>query len=213
MASADFFKIHVQGKGGHGSAPQQGVDAVLAASAIVMNLQSIVSREVSPLETVVVSIGSINAGTGNNVIASEGTMTGTVRAFNPEVRKQLPGMLTRILENTAHAYRAKATLEFQWGSASIINDPEASRIATQAVRKVGAQPVDFKVTAGEDFSEYMNKVSGVFALVGVRNQEKGAVFPQHNPHYDVDEDALEVGTALYIQYASDFLEASGNGGQ
>ncbi|HVJ49934.1 M20 family metallopeptidase [Desulfitobacterium sp.] len=208
MASADFFTIRVQGKGGHGSAPQQGVDAVLVSSAIVMNLQSIVSREVSPLETVVVSIGSLNAGSGNNVLASEGILKGTTRTFNPEIRKKLPDIITRIIENTAQAYRAKAALEYQWGSAPIINDPEASKLATQAVQKIGAQPFDLRVTAGEDFSEFMNCVPGVFALVGVRNKVKGAIFPQHNPHYTVDEDALEVGTALYVQYALDFLTAT-----
>ena len=208
MASADLFTIHVKGKGGHGSAPHQGIDAVVASSAIVMNLQSIVSRELSPLEPAVISVGSLNAGSIYNAIASEGTLIGTTRSFNPEVRNRFPGMIKRIAEDTASAYRAEAFVEYSFGTPVLINNSRCSKIAEKSLATIGANSINIeKITAGEDFSEYLNIVPGVIALVGVRNEAKGACYPQHHPMYTVDEDALEIGTALYAQYAKDFLNS------
>ncbi|HAQ41169.1 MAG TPA: amidohydrolase, partial [Clostridiales bacterium] len=114
MASADMFKITVKGKGGHGSTPHLGVDALLAASAIVMNLQSIASREVSPMETVVVSVGKLVAGERFNVIPDEAVMEGTTRCFSYELRDRLPEMIKRIAKSTAETYRAEAELEYDF---------------------------------------------------------------------------------------------------
>ncbi|MBA5850744.1 amidohydrolase [Clostridium sp. cel8] len=206
MASADLFKIKVKGKGGHGSAPHQGVDAVVASSAIVMNLQSVVSREIDPLESAVVSVGSIKSGTRFNVIASEGVLEGTTRCFNPEIRENFPKMLERVAKDTAATFRADAELEYTWGTPVVINDEKYSSIAEKSVEKIGAKPIIMeKITGGEDFSEYMNRVPGVLALVGCRNKDKGAIYPQHHPKYTIDEDSLEIGSALYAQYAQDFL--------
>ncbi|WP_291636889.1 M20 family metallopeptidase [Clostridium sp.] len=206
MASADLFKINVHGKGGHGSAPHQGVDAVVASSAIVMNLQSIISRELSPLEPAVVSIGSLNVGTRFNIIASEGTLNGTTRSFNPDVRDKFPEMIKRIAKETASAYRAEAELEYTFATPVVINDVNCSKIAEKALDKIGARSIIIeKTTVGEDFAEYLNRVPGLIAFVGVRNEAKGACYPQHHPMYTVDEDSLEIGTSLYAQYAIDFL--------
>lgn len=206
MASADMFTINVKGKGGHGSAPHQGVDAVIASSAIVMNIQSIVSRELSPFEPAVVSIGSLQAGSRFNVIASEGTLMGTTRSFNPDIRDKFPEMIERIAQETASSYRAEAEVEYNFATPVVINDVNCSKIAEKSLEKIGAKSIVIeKIAGGEDFAEYMNKVPGVMALVGVKNEAKGACYPQHHPMYTIDEDALEIGTALYAQYAKDFL--------
>jgi amidohydrolase len=206
MASADFITIKVKGKGGHGSAPHQGVDAVVVSSAIVMNLQSIVSRELSPMDSAVISVGSLNAGTRFNVIASEGIMEGTTRSFNPEIREAFPKMIQRVVENTASTYRAEAVLDYQYGTPVVINDSQYTKIAAKSVEAIGAEAVHVeKVMGAEDFAEFMNRVPGVMVFLGVGNAEKGACYPQHHPNYTVDEDALEIGTALYTQYAVDFL--------
>ena len=208
MASADFFKITVKGRGGHGSLPHQGVDAVLASSAIVMNLQSMVSREVSPLEPLVVSVGVLNSGTRFNVIASEAILEGTIRLFNPELRKQIPGILERIAKSTAEAYRADAELEYGYLTPAVINDKECSKIATDAAIKLfGEDCITLfeKVTGAEDLAEFMNIAPGALAFVGARNESKGACYPHHHGCFNIDEDALEIGTALYVQYAVDFL--------
>lgn len=206
MASADLFTINVKGKGGHGSAPHQGVDTVVASSAIVMNLQTIVSRELAPLEPAVVSVGSLSAGSRFNVIASEGTLTGTTRCFNHEIRNKFPEIIKRVAEDTASTFRAQAELEYSPGTSIVINDEECSKLAETSLHKIGAKSVVIeKIMGGEDFSEYQNRVPGALALVGVRNESKDARYPQHHPHYTVDEEALEIGTSLYVQFAQDFL--------
>ncbi|WP_053955491.1 M20 family metallopeptidase [Inediibacterium massiliense] len=208
MASADMFTIHVKGKGGHGSLPHQGVDAVVVASAIVMNLQSVVSREISPLESAVVSVGQIQSGTRFNVIAGEATLEGTTRCFNNDIRDQFPSILDRVAKSTAQAYRAEATLEYVAGTPATINEKNSSIRAAKSVERIlGKEGVSLmeKVTGGEDFAEYLKLAPGVIAFVGVRNEEKGADFPHHHPRFNIDEDALQSGAALYAQYAIDFL--------
>lgn len=208
MASADILKINVKGKGGHGSMPQQCVDAVVVASAIVMNLQTIVSREISPLESVVVSIGSINAGTRFNVIAENAILDGTVRCFNPEIREQIPEIIERIVKNTASAYRAEASVEYNTVIPITINDKECTDIAKGSVvkllgeDKLASVP---KVTGSEDMSEYLNIAPGAIVFVGAGNADKGIIYPHHHGRFNIDEDALEIGTNLYVQYALDFL--------
>lgn len=208
MAAADIFKIKVKGKGGHGSLPHQGIDAVVVSSAIVMNLQSIASREVSPLEPMVISIGAINSGTRFNVIASEAILDGTARYFNPDLKNEVPKMIERIIQNTAATYRAEASLEYIYGMPATINDRYCSKLAEgTVVNLLGEEGLSLmtKLTGGEDMSEYMNLVPGVLAFVGARNPQKGADYPHHHGMFNIDEDALEIGTALYAQYAIDFL--------
>ncbi|MDD2481701.1 MAG: M20 family metallopeptidase [Lutispora sp.] len=208
MASADMFKIKVKGKGGHGSLPHQGIDAVVTASSIVMDLQSIVSREISPLEPAVVSVGVLKSGTRFNVISSEAVLEGTTRCFSPEIRKRFPKMMERIIKNTAESYRAEAELEYTLGTPPTINEVASSNRAIKTVEKLyGPDAVSLmeKVTGGEDFAVYLEKAPGAIAFVGVRNEEKGSCYPHHHERFNIDEDALETGTALYAQYAIDFL--------
>ncbi|MGL5346362.1 MAG: M20 family metallopeptidase [Peptostreptococcaceae bacterium] len=209
MASADILKITVKGKGGHGSMPNQGIDAVLVSSAIVMNLQSIVSREISPLESVVVSIGAINAGTRFNVIAEDAVLDGTVRCFNPKLREELPNIIERIVKNTASTYRAEASVEYNKVIPITINDKECTKLAKGSVDKLvgeGALASIPKVTGSEDMSEYLNLAPGAIAFVGAGNIDKGIAYPHHHGKFNIDEDALELGTNLYVQYALDFLD-------
>jgi amidohydrolase len=210
MASADIFKIKVTGKGGHGSLPHQGVDAVVAASAIVMDLQSIVSREISPLESAVVSVGSFHSGTRFNVIASEAVLEGTTRCFNKEIRNSFPEILGRIVENTSRSYRAKAELEYIFGTPPMINEESCAAIAEDTVAAlIGVEGLVAmeKVTGGEDFAYFLEKAPGAMAFVGVRNEEKGACYPHHHPHFNIDEEGLETGVALYVQFALSFLSS------
>lgn len=208
MAAADWFYINVKGKGGHGSQPENCVDALVASSAIVMNLQSIVSRETKPSNPLVLTVGMLKSGTRFNVIAEDGYMEGTTRCFDPELRKQLPVMMERVIKSTAEAYRAEATLDFDFAVAPTINDPQCSKIGQGAVEKILGPEGNYefeKLTGGEDFAHYLEKVPGAIAFVGCRNEEKGCCYPHHNGNFAIDEDALEVGTALYAQYAVDFL--------
>lgn len=208
MAATDLFKILVKGRGGHGSMPHQGIDAVVAASSIVMNLQSIVSREISPLESVVVSVGKIESGTRFNVIAGEAELTGGTRCFSTKIRNELPHMIERIAKNTAASYKAEAEVEYTLGTAPVINDEISVNIGQGAVEKILGREalVHFeKITGGEDFSLFMEKAPGAFALVGIANKQKDTCYPHHYGKFNMDEEALEIGCALYAQYAVDFL--------
>lgn len=208
MANGGWFKIRVKGKGGHGSEPNKGIDALVAASAIVMNLQSIVSREFSPLESVVVSIGVFKSGTRLNILPSEAYLEGIVRNYSNETDEKLAESINRIVKCTAESYRAEAEVEFTKGKGAVINDPQSSKRATKTVEKLfgrDALALTEKVTGGEDFAIYLQKVPGVFAFLGAGNEEKGTNYPTHHERFNIDEDALEVGTALYVQYALDFL--------
>jgi len=208
MAASDRFKITIRGKGGHGAMPHQGVDAIVAASAVVMNLQSIVSREIGPLEPAVVTIGKFHGGERFNIINEEVLMEGTTRCFNLQVRDKFPIMIERMIKETAKAYRAKGELEYILGAPPVINNFQISQIASQAVTKNFGEEsvVKFeKVTAGEDFAFFAQEVPGVFAFVGARNEKKGANYPHHHRKFNIDEDALVIGTSLYSQFVLDFL--------
>ena len=208
MASCDMFKITVKGKGGHGSTPHLGIDAVLAASAVVMNLQSIASREISPMDTVVISVGKFISGTRFNIIADEAALEGTTRCFSYEIRENLPKMIERIAKSTAESFRAVAELEYNFLTAPTINDEISTERARKSIEKIMSKDAieEFPKMAGsEDFSEYLAKVPGTFAIVGTANEEKDTCYVNHHAKFNVDEDMLEHGVALHAQYAVDFL--------
>jgi amidohydrolase len=212
MASTDIFRLTITGRGGHASMPNQGIDAMVAAAAVIQNLQTIVSREVSPLEPCVVSIGSLTAGTRYNVIADTAIIEGGARAFNPEIRENFPQIIERIASNTARAFRAEAKLEFGiWpGTPPLINPVEGSAFAQKIVVKLFGESALGEmrpVMGGEDFAAFMQKVGGVFAFVGCGNDKKDCSYPHHHGKFNIDEDALKMSAAFYAQYALDFLSA------
>ena len=135
-------------------------------------------------------------------------MDGTTRCFNPELRKQLPVKMERIIKSTAEAFGATAKLEFDFAVAPTINDEQCAKIGQGSVEKILGPEGNYhfeKVTGGEDFSHYLEKVPGAIAFVGCRNEEKDCCYAHHNGKFAIDEDGIEVGTALYAQYAIDFL--------
>lgn len=208
MASAGMFKIFITGKGGHGSMPHQGVDAAVVASAIVMNLQTIVSREISPLDPAVVSVGMVKAGSRWNVIAGDAYMEGTTRCFSMEVNNGFEEQIRRIAENTAKSYGAEAKLEYTQMVIPTINHPMMSEIGEGAVKKIAGEDAIIKfekTTGGEDFGFFAEHCPTAFAFVGSRNEDKIPYFPHHHPKFDIDEDGVTTSAALYAQYAIDFL--------
>lgn len=210
MASCDNFKIVVKGVACHGSAPHLGTDAIAAAASIIMNLQTLVSRKNDPLNPLVISIGTIHGGDAFNILADNVVMEGTVRTFSRELRKNLENMMRSIIENTAKAMGAEATLEYYMYPGPIINDhDDLNRIARNAAVKLYGEenlaPLE-KMTGSEDFAYYMEKVPGVFAFIGCRNPEIGATYSNHSDKFKVDESALHRGSAFYAQFAHDYLE-------
>ncbi|MCC8027109.1 MAG: amidohydrolase [Clostridium sp.] len=206
MACADNIYLTVHGKSSHGAQPHQSVDAILAACAIVEQLQIVASRKVSPLEPVVVSIGTINGGTQSNIIANEVRLSGTVRCFSPQLRSQLPGLLENIALSTAQAHGAVCDFTYEHCTPPTINHEKTTEIARGAIAGLfGPQSLVHmeKTTGGEDFAWYLERVPGCFIFVGARNQEAGKCYPHHHECFDVDEEALSGGAAALAQFALD----------
>ncbi|SFB57166.1 hippurate hydrolase [Cohnella sp. OV330] len=210
MGSVDRIEILVEGKGAHGAIPDQGIDPIVCASAIVMSLQSLVSRETSPFDPVVVTIGSIHAGDANNVIPSACRMTGTVRAFDPEVRERLPEGIERIVTRIADGYRCRASLTYIRQTQVLVNHSEAARKVGEAIDAVagpGTRLVAAPTLAGEDFSEYLKHVPGCFFWLGSGPAEGAErAFGLHHPRFELNEACLPLGAALLAGIASRRLE-------
>ncbi len=215
MANTDWFRIDVRGTSCHGAMPQRGADANVAAAEIVNGLQTIVSRELSPYEPAVVTVGELHGGTARNVIAGSAYLTGTVRTYGESAHARMPKLIERIATNIATALGAEAELtDYTVANLMVENDPVASERCRRAVEKVlgpGAVSAYRGTLSGEDFSEYLHVVPGVLAFVGTRNPEIGATYAQHSCYYTVDESVLKGGAMLAAQYAVDFL-AEGEAG-
>ena len=210
MASCDNFRIEVEGVSSHGSTPHQGVDAILTAAYIITEIQAIVSRMNNPLNPLVVTVGKIEGGQRFNILADKVVLEGTTRSHSPELRKKTEPLLRSIAENTADSMGAKTTLTFEYFPAPIINEHEdLVLIARNAAAKMYGtdclKPFP-KMMISEDFAYYMEKVPGVFGLVGSQNKSLGITAKNHNDHYTVDESVLKRGAAMYAQFAYDFLE-------
>lgn len=208
MASGDQFKIHVKGKSTHGAQPQLGADAVLMGAAIAQNLQTIVSRELYPVETAVVTIGKFHSGTRFNVVAGTAELEGTTRTFSPAVRDSFAERIERISRSTAEAMRGTATVEYKRMVPVTINDAGMIDVVNGAAAKIfgekGVIEADLQM-GGEDFAYYQEKIPGAMVLLGVRNEACNAVWPQHHGCYTVDESVLVKGAALHVQTALDYL--------
>lgn len=203
FTSADTIKIKVIGKGGHGSMPHQTVDPIMVAGHLITNIQTIASREINPNETCVVSICTVHAGTLSNIIPNDVQLTGTVRTFNPEIRKQLPNIIERIIKNTCSTFRATYEYEFVYGTPATINEKKSSERAERAVKKILGEKglVKYEKTpGGEDFAWLLEKIPGYLAFVGCRNEEIECIYPLHHEKFGIDENGMINGTALFVQY-------------
>jgi len=208
MAQPDKFTIRVIGKGGHGSMPHQTVDPILVASQLVMNIQSIVSRNVDPLKPIVISFGTINGGTIYNIIPGEVTLTGTVRSFEPEVQSLAEKRLKEISERTCRAFGATAEFQYEKGYPAVVNDEAMVDFVADVTKKIlGQERVRFidPVMGGEDFAYFLQKVPGAFLFFGMGD---GMEYPHHHPAFDIDENALPQATLLMTSLALKYLEGS-----
>lgn len=199
MAAVDTIKIKVKGKGGHGAIPNATRDPVVAASAMIMSLQSIVSRNVSPLEPGVISIGTVHAGTANNVISELVEMTGTVRSFSREVRELLAKRIKEVLEDVARAYMVEVELDYIFDLPAVFNSKEMTKLAYEASKEiVGEENIVDPIPSmgGEDFSIFAEKVPGFFFWLGVGNEKKDMNYVWHNPKFDGDERSIIIASTV-----------------
>ncbi len=210
MAAVDRLKVVIHGRGGHGGQPHRAADPVVAAAHVVTALQTIVSREVSPLQSAVVTLGSIHGGQAFNVIPDEVTLLGTIRTFDADLRRSLPDRIRRIAGGIAEGLNCRADVEVKAGNPAVVNDPRVAEIARRAaVGVVGeAGVVEPQPTmGGEDMAVYFAHAPGCFVFVGSANLEKGLDQPHHSPRFDFDEEALAIGCEFLLRAAEEALKA------
>ena len=211
MACCDGFTIEVEGVSTHGSSPHLGTDGIVAAAAIIQELQSYVSRNNNPLNPCVVTVGTINGGQRFNIIANKVVLEGTVRTFSRETLATIQEDMQRIVSNTAAAFGATANVtKYSHMTPPLINDNEdLNKIAQDAVIKLyGEEALGHLPTmmGSEDYAFFMEKVPGIYCFLGSRDAEHHYI--NHHEKYDVPEDVLKRGAAMYAQFAFDFLEAN-----
>ncbi len=202
MAAADFFSLTIRGKGGHGAMPHLSVDPVVCAAAVVTAFQTIVTREVDPLAQAVITTATMRTdSTRGNVIPEFVELGGTVRTFDAEVQKQVVEGMGRIAESVAAAHRCTAELDYQWGYAPTVNDPEIAALVRRNV-PAGRLHEITPTMGGEDFSAYAAVAPACFFIAGAGGP--GAI-PHHHPRFVVDEIAMPVAHDVFVGTVLDFL--------
>lgn len=211
MASPDEFEVEIVGKGGHGGLPHQSVDALVAGAHLVVALQTIVSRNVDPLESAVVSVGMLNAGSARNVIAERCTLAGTVRTFTPEARARIRHRIEEVARHVGAMHGAEVKVTYYEGYPPVVNDADEAerffRVASSILDPGDVRRCD-GIMAGEDFSYYLRERPGCFFFVGA-GAEDGSSAPHHHPRFDIDEKAMLTAAKLLVGVADDSAEDDG----
>lgn len=213
MAAFDRFVITVKGHGCHGSTPEKGVDPVNIAAHIILALQTITVREINATKALVLTIGKIAGGAQYNVIPNEVVIEGTIRTLEENVRQFAARRIEEISEATAKVFGGTTETFMDWGAPPVTNDSAMAEIAAKAAKKVlGDSMVITKLEApnmgGEDFAYYLEKVPGAFMFLSSANHEKGTDGPHHTPVFNVDEDVMWEGAAVFVAIAEDFLNGA-----
>ena len=201
MSASETFTITIQGKGGHGGMPQEAIDPILASAAVITALQSLVSREVNPLESAVLTVCQIHAGEAHNVIPGQAILGGTMRSFTPQVREQLLKRFTEIVEGVAAAHRCRVEILIDPISPPVINDPETTRSLQAVASELFPDFVldhNYRTMASEDIALILDRVPGCYSFIGSANPAAGLAARHHQPDFNFDEQALVYGTALIM---------------
>ena len=202
MAAVDTLKVRILGVGSHGAIPHRSADPVVAAASVVMNLQTIVSRNVDPLEAAVISFGTVHGGVANNVIPEDVELTGTVRSFRPEVRDALHARIETVAASVATGLGCRAEVNIRRDLPAVTNDAISYACCFRAASEIVGTGGIVQATpsmGGEDFALYQNRIPGCLFWLGVGNEGIGAVHPWHSPKFVADESAIPVGAAVLAQ--------------
>ncbi|MFA5851926.1 MAG: M20 family metallopeptidase [Spirochaetales bacterium] len=209
--SSDYLAVTVRGKGAHAAYPDEGIDAIMIAAHVVDSLHTVISRNVSPLQEAVLTLGTIQGGTRNNIIADEVKMTGTIRTTNPRVRAEIAERVRAIVAHVPVALGGLGEVEIRPGYAPLINhDWVVDLIAEEAKAMMGADSIIWREKASmgvEDFSFFVQERPGSFYHLGCGNPAKGIGAPLHSNGFDIDEDCLPIGVAMQVSIAQKLLGA------
>ncbi len=209
MAGAELFTVKLEGKGGHGASPHLTIDPVVAAAHIINALQTIVSRNVAPLQSAVISVTTVHSGTAFNVIPQTAEMTGTIRTFDRDVRARVVERFEQVAKSIGGALGCQVQVEVQQVTPALVNDPAVATRVQQVAR--GMLPGSKLETSGyltmgaEDMAFMQEKVPGCYFFVGSNNKEKHLDYGHHHPKFDFDEDALPRAAGLMAAAAADLL--------
>ena len=209
MASSDYATIRIHGTGGHGAMPHRAADPLVAAASIVMALQTIVSRNVDPLHTAVVTVGALHAGQANNVIPALATLELSVRALDPQVRLLLEQRIKALVTAQAESFGVRAEVEWRQGYCVLVNHTAQTEFARQvALDLVGPErvtPNGPQLTGSEDFAFMLEKVPGSYLLIGNGDGDSAGACMVHNPAYDFNDDNIATGSAYWIALVKAYL--------
>jgi len=208
MAAVEFFHCQILGRGGHGAMPHQTVDALLVAAQVVNALQTIVSRNVDPLDAAVVTVGEFHAGTTTNVIADTARISGTVRYFNPALGNLLPQRIEQIIAGVCQSMGAKYELNYQKLYPPVINDPAIAELVRSASVNVIETPAgivpECQTMGGEDMSFFLQEVPGCYFFLGSANPDLDLAYPHHHPRFNFDETVLSAGVEIFARCVEKF---------
>ncbi len=214
MAGAEFFRIRITGKGGHGAMPDETIDPLLSGAQVVTALQSVVSRNISPFEFAVVSVTKFQAGTSFNIIPGEAELLGTIRTFNPEVQAKVERRMSEIVESVSKGLGCLGEIEFFENTPAVVNDDLAARVVRQAVEKITPDvKIDpaYRTSVSEDMALFLQAVSGCYFFLGSGKPNAGQRFGHHHPKFDIEESVLPLGAAIMTQAAIDLLATLAEG--
>jgi amidohydrolase len=208
MAAVECFKCHIFGKGGHGAMPQQTVDSVVVGAQIVNALQTIVARNLSPLDSAVVTVGEFHAGTALNVIADTAKMSGTVRYFNPELEGFIGQRVEEIIAGICQSQGAKYELDYWRLYPPVINHTRMTQLVKSVALEVVETPMGVvpqcQTMGGEDMSFFLQEVPGCYFFLGSANPHKGFHYPHHHPRFNFDESVLSMGVEIFARCVEKF---------
>ena len=210
MAAADEFELVISGRGGHGAMPHQTVDAIVTACQVVNALQTVVSRNISPLDAAVVTVGKFMAGTAFNIIAERAILRGTVRTFSQGTHRAIPGIIERVIRGVTESMGAGYELDYQRQTPPLVNDPAICELVAEcAAEVVGSENVitdqSVPTMGAEDMAYFLERVPGCYFFLGSRNEERGLVHPHHSPRFDIDEAALPIGVEIMTRVITRYL--------
>lgn len=195
MAQTGEFDINITGKSGHGALPHKGIDSIIIAADLIQRLQTIISREICPIDPAVLTIGRMEGGERRNIIAENVRLEGTVRAFDENVFQSIFDAMERHMKATEAAYNCRITYDLRTMYPPVVNDEELTKSFMEANEEV-VELIDPQMIA-EDFSYFQKEAPGIFFFVGTRSEEKGFVFPLHNARFNFDEETLLCGVQAY----------------
>jgi amidohydrolase len=199
MAGAEIFSVRLTGKGGHGANPHMAIDPLLAAGHTIVSLQSIVSRNISPLQTAVVTVAALHGGEAFNIIPSQAEMRGTIRTFEEPVRRRVIERFEQIVNGTAQTFDCQAEIDLKNVTQAVVNDPWVTEQVQAVARLVlpdSRQETDYRSVVSEDMALILEEIPGCYILVGSANSQKGLDAPHHHPRFDFDEQAMPRAAAL-----------------